>query len=87
MARKYPEYLSPRKSVSQDPNIRAIHPEIEIMEKLGDTTGHPAFEHYLASLEIASMSLHQVLSKEKSVEDAIRDAQRDLEKIARSYGY
>lgn len=92
MALSTPGYLPTRASVWADDSVIGKYPVIAEYVDLVTRTEpytfqHPQIPEYPRIEEIATASIHEILSGSSSVEDALNDAQAQIERIFRSAGY
>jgi len=87
-----PGYLPTRASVWGDNSVTGKYPEIAKYVDLVTRTKpytfqHPQIPEYPRIEEIATASIHEILSGSSSVEDALNAAQQQIERIFKSAGY
>jgi multiple sugar transport system substrate-binding protein len=86
MSIKEDGYQPPRLSVLTDDEYKTVRPVQAFYMNLVANTKvhtfpHPMIDNYHKMMDIASTSVSQVLSGERSVEDAYNDAQKQLEAV------
>lgn len=89
---KHGNCVSPRKSVSQDPDVVGrcpVIPHVDRMASSGDLAGwqRPPVPEIQKIVDVLGAEMHQMLSGDKSAEDALKSSQRLIDREMIKAGY
>ncbi len=89
---KHGNCVSPRKSVSQMPEVIErclVIPHVDQMASAGDLAGwqRPPVPEVQRIVDVLGAEMHQMLAGEKSIDDALADSQRLIDREMQKAGY
>lgn len=89
---KHGDCVSPRHSVSQDPDVIAhcpVIPEVDAMASKGELAGwqRPPVPELQQIVDVLGSVMHEMLTGKRTPEDAVKESQQEIDRIMRKAGY
>jgi multiple sugar transport system substrate-binding protein len=89
---KYGDCVSPRHSVSQDPDVIGhcpVIPAVDAMASKGQLTAwqRPPVPELQQIVDVLGSVMHEMLAGKRTPEDAVKESQQQIDRIMRKAGY